>query len=73
MVADGRDALREALIGWGIETSPKSVLNFDLVLADGNLVLTLAKMDFGGQVLVVDTFRIERGMIRQHWDVIGPQ
>jgi predicted SnoaL-like aldol condensation-catalyzing enzyme len=72
-VADGKAGLRAALEGFGILKSPANVLDVRRVLADGNMVAVQTRQNFGGgDVSVIDLFRVENGKIVEHWDVIQP-
>jgi predicted SnoaL-like aldol condensation-catalyzing enzyme len=42
------------------------------VIAEGDLVLTYAKGEFGGPAIYADLFRVADGKIVEHWDVITP-
>jgi predicted SnoaL-like aldol condensation-catalyzing enzyme len=43
------------------------------LIGEGNFVLTAAEGEFGGQpTAFYDLFRIEEGLIVEHWDVIQP-
>ena len=70
MAADGREALKEVLSKWFVG-APKDTVDFQRVAADGDLVILHIRSTFGGKTrAIVDIFRIEDGMIAEHWDVI---
>lgn len=72
-VADGLD-------GFGAfmkEISQKGItMNYSKiheVVGEGNFVLTMSEGEFGGQPQsFYDLFRLEKGLIVEHWDVIAP-
>lgn len=55
-----------------IPQEPTTTTNNTLwIMAEGNLLGTYLKVDFmGKKQVVIDLFRIEQGMIVEHWDVI---
>jgi len=70
IAADGRQALKNVLEVW-FRNAPKDTVDFQRVAADGDLVFLHIKSEMGGKtVAIVDIFRIEDGMIAEHWDVI---
>ena len=70
MAADGREALKNALKGW-FENASKEQIDIRRIGADGDLVFLHTKNNFGGKTFsVIDIFRIENGIIAEHWDVI---
>ncbi|MEM9271282.1 MAG: hypothetical protein AAGA78_20380, partial [Pseudomonadota bacterium] len=43
------------------------------VIGEGNFVLTLSEGAFGGEPMAFyDLFRLQDGLIVEHWDVIAP-
>ena len=48
----------------GVEIAPVRVL------AEGDLVMVQSAMRFGGDKVVFDLFRVEGGLIAEHWDAI---
>lgn len=69
-VADGREALKNALGNWFVN-SPKEKVDIQHIAADGNLVFLHVRSHFGEKtVAVVDIFRVENNIIREHWDII---
>ncbi len=65
-LADGIEALQAFAAG-----SAMRYIELHKVVGSGNFVATLAESEFDGKRhAVIDLFRIERGMIVEHWDVI---
>ncbi len=48
----------------GVEIAPVRVLS------EGDLVMVQSAMQFGGEKVVFDLFRLENGQIAEHWDAI---
>ena len=70
MVADGRQALKDALTQW-LKNTPKSKIDIKHIGADGDFVYLHTRAKAGSAtVSVIDIFRIEGGKIAEHWDVI---
>jgi predicted SnoaL-like aldol condensation-catalyzing enzyme len=70
LVADGRQALKDALSVW-FKDAQKENVDFQRVIAEDDLVVVHTRSVFGGKtVSVIDIFRIENGIIAEHWDVI---
>lgn len=70
LVADGRDALKETLEIWFTD-APKTVVDFQKVIADGDIVILHIRTKFGIKTFsLIDIFRIENGKIAEHWDVM---
>jgi predicted SnoaL-like aldol condensation-catalyzing enzyme len=68
-VADGMEALRQAVTQWFKET-PKERIDIQHLSADGNLVYIHTKSKRGAAtVSVIDIFKVENGKIVEHWDV----
>lgn len=68
--ADGRQALKDVLKVW-FKDAPKDSVDFQRVTADGDLVILHIRSQMSGKTFaIVDIFRIEAGMIAEHWDVI---
>ena len=73
-IADGLDGLGEALQYFA---ENDLVLQYDKVhkvLGEGNFVLTMSEGKFGKgeHVAYYDLFRVEAGLIVEHWDIIQP-
>ena len=71
-IADGLDGLGDALAYFA---ENDLVLQYDTlhkVLGEGNFVLTMSEGKFGRgeHVAYYDLFRLEKGLIVEHWDVI---
>jgi predicted SnoaL-like aldol condensation-catalyzing enzyme len=70
MVADGRQALKDAVQKW-FAGAPKEKVDFQHIGADSNLVFLHTRSHFGDKTMsVVDIFRIENNKIAEHWDVM---
>ncbi len=72
-VPDGRDAVLAALPGWLDKTGIRAEVK--RVIADGNLVVVHARWAVPGKaevpaLAVMDIFRVQDGLIVQHWDVV---
>ena len=71
MAPTGRDGLKTFLTDLGIDKAPKSTLTFLRTGADGDLVWLYSLANFGqGDTAVIDIFRVQDGMIAEHWDVM---
>ena len=69
-IADGLDGLGTALTALA-EQGLALVYNArHRTIAEGNFVLVQSDGDFGGPVVYYDLFRLEEGLIVEHWDVI---
>lgn len=70
-VADGRDAFKTAATQW-LSGQPKEVMNVPHATATGDIVMlhVKTKNQTGGVQAVVDIFRVSKGKITEHWDVI---
>jgi predicted SnoaL-like aldol condensation-catalyzing enzyme len=70
MLPDGRDTLYKSVKLW-FKNAPKEKVDFQRVVADGNLVVLHIRAKMGNKTrAVVDIFRVEDGKIVEHWDVI---
>ena len=71
IAADGRQALKEIANKW-IANQPKTQVDFQKVVADGDLVfLHIKTKSFSGTDLsLVDIFRLKNGKIVEHWDIM---
>lgn len=71
LVRDGLDGLREAFADWmssGVEVCYE---NIHFVLGKGDFVLVVTEGRFNGApVAFYDMFRISKGKIVEHWDVV---
>lgn len=71
MVADGLDGLGAALTALAEAGTPMIYEKNHFVLGEGNFVLAASEGTFlGKHVAFYDLFRIEDGLIVEHWDVI---
>ena len=69
-VADGRDGLRAA-VTWMRDNAIEPRREIARMLAQGDLVGVQSGVSFGGDTAIVgDIFRIEDGMIVEHWDTM---
>ncbi len=67
---DGKEALLQAVKVW-FKDAPREKVDFQHVAADGDLVFLHIRGKSGPKVrAVLDIFRIEKGKIVEHWDVI---
>jgi len=71
IAADGRQALKEIANKW-IANQPKTQVDFQKVVADGDLVfLHIKTKSFSGKdQSLVDIFRLKNGKIVEHWDIM---
>ncbi|UVC08252.1 nuclear transport factor 2 family protein [Rhizobium sp. TH2] len=71
MAPPGRAGLKKFLTDIGIEKGPKTTLTYLRTAADGDLVWLYSTSNFGqGDMAVIDIFRVQDGMIAEHWDVM---
>lgn len=71
MVADGLDGLGAALTALAEAGTPMVYEKNHFVLGEGNFVLAASEGNFlGKHVAYYDLFRLENGLIVEHWDVI---
>jgi len=69
-VADGKEALRDALKVW-FKNAPKEIIDVQHIGADGNFVYIHTKSKRGNKTYsVIDIFRVDGGKVVEHWDVI---
>ncbi|WP_324027226.1 ester cyclase [Maribacter sp. BPC-D8] len=70
-VADGREALKEMLPIW-LKDAPKFKLNFNLVVAEKDLVFVqVITENDGNRTSTMDVFRVTDGKISEHWDAFN--
>jgi predicted SnoaL-like aldol condensation-catalyzing enzyme len=72
-VPDGREAVLAALPGWIDKTGIRAEVK--RVIAEGNLVVVHARWAVPGKaevpaLAVMDIFRVQDGLIVEHWDVL---
>ena len=69
-LADGKGALKEALKVW-FKGAPKEKIDIQHIGAEGDLVYLHTRSKNGNKVnSIIDIFRLEKGKIVEHWDVI---
>lgn len=73
-VGDGLDGFGNAMKYFAENNMVMKYDNLHKVLGQGNFVLTLSEGEFGKNVhsAFYDLFRLEDGLIVEHWDVIAP-
>jgi predicted SnoaL-like aldol condensation-catalyzing enzyme len=71
VAADGRQALKDFANKW-IANQPKTQVDFQKVVADGDLVFLHIKTKSisGKDLSLVDIFRLKNGKIVEHWDIM---
>ena len=70
-VADGLDALGQALQAMAEAGTPMTYTKNHMILGEGNFVLTVSEGQFLGKyVAFYDLLRVEDGRIVEHWDTI---
>lgn len=72
MAAPGRDGLK-AFLAWARVETPLAVHDIKRVFADGDHVILhyhVRRTPDDPGFAVVDIFRVENGMIAEHWDVV---
>lgn len=71
VVADGLDGLGAAIKAMAEQGIEMIYTDVHKVLGEGNFVLTISEGTFGGaDVSYYDLFRVDDGLIVEHWDVI---
>lgn len=73
-IADGLDGLGAALQYFAANNLVMIYDQVHKVLGEGNFVLTMSEGKFGtgDHVAFYDLFRLEQGLIVEHWDIIEP-
>ena len=74
-MTDGTEAVKQYLEKLGITKAPKSRVEFLRVAAEGDLVFVQTRQPRMGEspeMVIVDIFRVEKGKIAEHWDVMQP-
>ncbi|MGW0582296.1 nuclear transport factor 2 family protein [Streptomyces sp. NPDC002920] len=74
MLADGPQALRDWVTGLKA-AYPESHVTIKRVIAQGDLVILHSNfvLEAGtAGTAAIDTFRLDKGMIAEHWDVVQP-
>jgi len=73
MIADGLDGIIEAVETLTAQGNMFVYTEIHAVLGEGNFVLTVSEGEWSGQThAFYDLFRMDDGMIVEHWDVIQP-
>jgi len=70
---DGTEAVKQYVEKMGLLKGPKSKVEFLRVAAEGDLVFVQTrtpKMADAPEMVIVDIFRVEKGRIAEHWDVM---
>ena len=73
VVADGLDGFGAAVKAFAEAGKAMVYTKVHKVVAEGNFVLTMSEGKLGEEVnAFYDLFRIDEGLIVEHWDVISP-
>ena len=73
MIADGLSGIVEAVEALTAQNNMFQYTKIHAVLGEGNFVLTVSEGEWNGTTnAFYDLFRMEDGMIVEHWDVIQP-
>jgi predicted SnoaL-like aldol condensation-catalyzing enzyme len=73
MIGDGLDGLLAAIEALTAQDNMFVYNHIHAVLGEGNFVLTVSEGEWSGQThAFYDLFRMDDGMIVEHWDVIQP-
>jgi predicted SnoaL-like aldol condensation-catalyzing enzyme len=73
MIADGLDGIVAAVEALTAQNNMFVYTDIHAVLGEGNFVLTVSEGQWSGQThAFYDLFRMDDGMIVEHWDVIQP-
>ena len=72
-VADGLEGFGAFMAGMAEQGLTMEYSTVHHVVGEGNFVLTMSEGTFGGDAMsFYDLFRLEDGLIVEHWDVIEP-
>jgi len=74
-MGDGIEQVKVFLEKLGLQNAPKFKVEFLRVAADGDLVFIQTrqpKMGNNPEMVIVDIFRVAKGKIAEHWDVMQP-
>jgi len=72
MVADGLDGLGAALEAFAKAGKPMVYMTLHKIIAEGNFVFTMSEGKLGEEATAFfDLFRLEGGLIVEHWDVMS--
>lgn len=72
-MVDGTEAVKQYIEKLGLLNAPKFKVEFLRVAAEGNLVFLQTrqpKMGNNPEMVIVDIFRVDKGRIAEHWDVM---
>ncbi|MHA6247607.1 nuclear transport factor 2 family protein [Pontibacter sp. CAU 1760] len=70
-IGDGLSGLGKALEEWAKQGIMMQYVKVHQVLGEGNFVLVVSEGQLGGQhTAFYDLFRVEKGKIAEHWDVL---
>jgi predicted SnoaL-like aldol condensation-catalyzing enzyme len=72
-ITDGTDSVKQYVQKLGLLNAPKSKVEFLRVAAEGDLVFLQTRqpaMRGNPEMVIVDIFRVEKGKIAEHWDVM---
>lgn len=72
-MADGAEAVKQYVEKIGLLNGPKFKVEFLRVAAEGDLVFTQLrqpKMGDNTEMVIVDIFRVAKGKLAEHWDVM---
>ena len=73
MVADGLEGFGAFMAEMGKQGITMEYSTVHQVIGEGNFVLTMSEGAFGGQPQAFyDLFRLDDGLIVEHWDIIVP-
>jgi predicted SnoaL-like aldol condensation-catalyzing enzyme len=73
MVADGLEGFGAFMAQMAEQGITMDYTEVHQVIGEGNFVLTLSEGALGGEpTAFYDLFRLEDGLIVEHWDVIAP-
>ena len=72
-MTDGVDSVKQMFEKFGLTHLPKQKVEFKRVIAEGDLVMLQVvqpKMGDNPETVIIDMFRVEKGKIAEHWDVM---
>jgi len=69
-VADGKDAFKQVTYKWNIHNMPPKKIDILRVIAEGDLVVLHIRDTWQDKTFsLIEMFRIENGLIKEHWDI----
>ena len=74
-MVDGTQAVKQYIEKLGLLDTPNFKVEFLRFAAEGNLVFLQTrqpKMGNNPETVIVDIFRVDKGKIAEHWDVMQP-